>query len=75
LRKVTTADVERLRDANPNEFAEGCAQANFTKEYFAARELLGDVSPAKTISILERLRTAKHPDLAAFAQARLRQSP
>jgi hypothetical protein len=75
LRKVTTPDVERLRDANPKEFAEGCAQANFTKEYFAARELLGNVSPAKTRPILERLRTAKNPDLAAFAQARLRQSP
>ena len=75
LRKVTTPDVERLRDANPKEFAEGCAQANFTKEYFAARELLGDVSPARTRPILERLRTAKNPDLAAFAEARLGQSP
>jgi hypothetical protein len=72
LRDVAAPGVERLRDANPKAFAEGCARLRYTREYLAARNLLGDITPAAGRTILERLRSASQADLAAFAAARSR---
>jgi hypothetical protein len=75
LGRVTAGDLERLRTAQPRAFAEGCAGAHFTREFLAARNLLGDATPTAAKAILERLRTAANPDLAAFATARLAGTP
>lgn len=71
LRQVARAEIERLRVSEPKVFAEGLAQTRYTREYLLARELLAEVPAASIAPVLQRLRTAPHRDLAAFATARL----
>ncbi len=70
LRDLTRQDVEALVKTAPDTFAEGLCGAHFTREILAARNLLGNLDPVATAGILEKLKTARHPDLAAFAAAR-----
>jgi hypothetical protein len=49
--------------------ADGFREAHFTAEYWLALNVLGD-KPADA-SVLTKLKTARNPDLAAFAAARL----
>jgi len=71
LRDLTRPDVEALVKTAPDTFAEGLSRGHFTREILAARNLLGNLDPVATAGILEKLKTAHHPDLAAFAAARV----
>ena len=72
LRDLTRPDVEALVKIAPDAFADGLCRAHFTREILAVRNLLGDLDRSTTSGILRRLESAKNPDLAAFAAARLR---
>ena len=74
LGELTRPIVEALFDTAPEAVADGLARAHFTREVLAARNLLGDRPPDSIAAILERVsRTASHPDLVAFAKARLQE--
>lgn len=70
LRDLTRPDVEALMKTSPDAFADGLRQAHFTHEILAARNVLGDQPRSATAGILEKLKSARNPDLAAFAAAR-----
>jgi len=66
------ADAEAVVHDLPKEAAEVLAAARFTPSRHAAMNLLGRIDPAESRGILEKLAADAHPDLAAFAEARLR---
>ena len=70
LRDLTRPDVEALVKTAPDAVADGLYRAHFTKEILLARNLLGNQDRIATAGILEKLKTAINPDLAAFAAAR-----
>lgn len=70
LRDLCRPTVEALATTAPDALADGLCRAHFTREIFAARNLLGDLDRSATAGILEKLKAARHPDLAAFAAAR-----
>jgi hypothetical protein len=71
MQEAMAADAESLVRSMPNEAADVLAAARFTQPRHAAINLLGRIEPAATREILERLAAEAHPDLAAFARARL----
>ena len=71
MQAAVAADAEALVRSMPNEAADVLVAARFTPPRYAAINLLGRIEPAASREILERLAADAHPDLAAFARARL----
>ena len=71
LQEAATADAEAIVRSMPKEAAEVLAAARFAPPRHAAMNLLGRIDSAESRDILERLAADAHPDLAAFARARL----
>ena len=71
LRDVTRPALDELLKAAPDALATGFSQAHFTREFQAAMNYLGEQDRAATAGILTKLKSARNPDLAAFAAARL----
>jgi hypothetical protein len=66
------ADAETVFRTAPDEAAEPLLAARFAPARHAAMNLLGRIDPAESRGVLEKLAADAHPDLAAFARARLR---
>jgi len=71
LRDLARPDVEAMVKTAPDAVAAGLRQAHFTREIMAARNLIGDQDQSSMTGILEKLKAARNPDLAAFAAARV----
>lgn len=71
MQEAVAADAEALARSMPNEATDVLVAARFTPPRHAAMNLLGRIEPAASREILERLAAEAHPDLAAFARARL----
>jgi hypothetical protein len=71
MQEAATADAEAIVRSMPKEAADVLVAARFTQPRHAAINLLGRIEPAASREILERLAAEAHPDLAAFARARL----
>jgi hypothetical protein len=71
MQAAFAADAESVVRSMPTEATDVLVAARFTHPRHAAINLLGRIEPAASREILERLAAEAHPDLAAFARARL----
>ncbi len=71
LQDLTRQDVVRLVTASPESTAEALATTRFAPETRACINLLGNMEPAATKTVLTKLKGADNPDVAGFAENRL----
>jgi hypothetical protein len=75
LQNLTRPDMEAALEKAGPEAASGLAEARFVPELQSCVNLLGNLEPARSQAVLIRLAAGSHPDLAAFAKARLASLP
>jgi hypothetical protein len=71
LQQLTRADAETLIVNAPADAASSLTQVRYSTEARSAINLLGNLDRSKTVPALRGIGKTTHPDLAAFAAARL----
>jgi len=71
LRDLTQPDLERLLNDHQPEVSQGFVRAHFTLEARQCINFLANHTREETRPVLDALKTAKHPMLVTFANARL----